>query len=154
QLAANLDTVRHSITAVWLHRLADSELPSPSQGSTPASTVPPVCGQCDARDGDGVATRIIIMTDAHGTERGQKCPRCHPHAATEQQESSTALTSSETNVGEMLGQMMAGKSLGAAPNDCQSPPFRALCGCCGLCCGRGGVMARGWCFGSGERRSA
>ena len=116
-LAADLDTVRHSITAVWLHRLADSELPSPSQVSTPASTVPPVCGQCDARDGDGVAARIIIMTDAHGTERGQKCPRCHPHAATEQQESSTALTSSETNVGEMLGQMMAGKSLGAAPND-------------------------------------
>lgn len=81
-LRADLDTVRHSITAVWLHRLADSELPSPSQlrNSAPTPSLPSVCGQCDARDGDGIAARTVFITDAHGTERAEKCPRCHPHS--------------------------------------------------------------------------
>lgn len=80
-LRADLDTVRHSITAVWLHRLTDSELPYPSsQPRTTAPSLPPVCGECDARDGDGVRERVVFVESADGSERVEKCPRCHPHA--------------------------------------------------------------------------
>lgn len=43
----------------------------------PAPTgIPPVCGECDARDTDPISARIIWLdTDR---QRSTPCPRCHP----------------------------------------------------------------------------
>lgn len=41
-----------------------------------ATTVPPVCGQCDARESDPVSARVVWL-DADRT-RSRRCPRCHP----------------------------------------------------------------------------
>lgn len=74
---AEARTVRYVLNALDPARLDDI------QPHTPVPSVPPVCGQCDARDGDGVRERVVFMEDAEGKQRGQnwqKCPRCHPHA--------------------------------------------------------------------------
>jgi hypothetical protein len=43
---------------------------------------PPVCGQCDARATDPISARIVWL-DADRT-RSRRCPRCHPHAETDE----------------------------------------------------------------------
>ena len=43
------------------------------------TTIPPVCGQCDARDTDPVSARIVWL-DAERTQF-ERCPRCHPAVA-------------------------------------------------------------------------
>jgi DNA-binding transcriptional MocR family regulator len=43
------------------------------------SAIPPVCGQCDARDSDPVSARVVWLDD--DCTRSTPCPRCHPHAA-------------------------------------------------------------------------
>jgi len=45
----------------------------PASGiSKPASSVPPVCGTCEGRNGEAIGTRLLAD--------GSKCPRCHPYA--------------------------------------------------------------------------
>jgi hypothetical protein len=41
--------------------------------------IPPVCGQCDARDTDPVSARVVWLDSSR--ERSTPCPRCHPRAA-------------------------------------------------------------------------
>jgi hypothetical protein len=41
-----------------------------------AAAVPPVCGQCDARDSEPISARVVWL-DADRT-RSHRCPRCHP----------------------------------------------------------------------------
>lgn len=36
---------------------------------------PPICGECEAREGDGIHCRMIETKDGGSA----KCPRCHPH---------------------------------------------------------------------------
>lgn len=45
-------------------------------GARPASTPPPICGRCDARDCDPISARIVWLNTmrTHST----RCPRCHP----------------------------------------------------------------------------
>jgi len=40
--------------------------------SKPVSSVPPVCGSCEGRNGEPIGTRLLAD--------GSKCPRCHPYA--------------------------------------------------------------------------
>ncbi|GAB2865299.1 helix-turn-helix domain-containing protein [Lentzea nigeriaca] len=49
--------------------------PAPS-APTGRSTVPPVCGQCDARDSDPVSARVVWL-DTDRT-RSNLCQNCHP----------------------------------------------------------------------------
>ncbi|MEU0508599.1 helix-turn-helix domain-containing protein [Amycolatopsis sp. NPDC006125] len=41
---------------------------------TARSPLPPVCGQCDARESDPVSARVVWDAD----DRCTPCPRCHP----------------------------------------------------------------------------
>jgi Helix-turn-helix domain len=43
------------------------------------SGLPPVCGQCDARNTDPVSARVVWLDDRR--ERSKLCPLCHPQAA-------------------------------------------------------------------------
>src|SRR5690606_19523769 len=52
-LAADLDTVRHSIVGCWLYRLADTELPEPRRRSAPRRL--PACSHCGAREGEPIS---------------------------------------------------------------------------------------------------
>lgn len=67
--------VRHPVP--WVLKVLPALPDEPPQAPQKAKTaLPPVCGQCEARDGDPVSARIIFDEDT-GTS---KCPRCHPHA--------------------------------------------------------------------------
>ena len=69
---AEARTVRYVLNAFDPSRLDDI------QPSAIRPALPPVCGQCDAQHGDGVAARVEFDDDG----RARKCPRCHPHAKT------------------------------------------------------------------------
>lgn len=69
-------TVRYVLNALDPTRLADI------QPHTPAPSLLPVCGECEARDGDGIVERVVVVEDADGATRAGKCPRCHPYAKT------------------------------------------------------------------------
>jgi Helix-turn-helix domain len=53
-------------------------LPGPGAHDDTSSSIPPVCGQCDARNTDPISARIVWLDTDH--TRSQRCPRCHPHA--------------------------------------------------------------------------
>lgn len=42
----------------------------------PTTSLPPVCGQCDARSTDPVTARVEWLDTNH--EKSRPCPRCHP----------------------------------------------------------------------------
>ena len=48
--------------------------PDPDSGG-----VPPICGQCDARNSDPISARVVWLDDRR--EHSTPCPRCHPRAA-------------------------------------------------------------------------
>ncbi|MEV0675967.1 helix-turn-helix domain-containing protein [Actinosynnema sp. NPDC050436] len=50
--------------------------PAPSAPATGRSAVPPVCGQCDARDSDPVSARVVWQDEDR--TRSVPCPRCAP----------------------------------------------------------------------------
>lgn len=50
--------------------------PAPSAPATGRSAVPPVCGQCDARDSDPVSARVVWLDEDR--TRSTPCPRCAP----------------------------------------------------------------------------
>lgn len=70
-------TVRYLLAGFTPARLADI----PPDSGTQTGTLPPVCGQCEARDGDSATLRVLSRENAHGKATSVKCPRCHPHAA-------------------------------------------------------------------------
>jgi hypothetical protein len=43
------------------------------------SPLPPICGQCDARESDPVSARVIWQDEDHS--QSTPCPRCHPQAS-------------------------------------------------------------------------
>lgn len=63
-------------TVTYLIRSFSVEhLPTDAVCAVPVPTLPPACGQCDARPGDSIAARQVMGADG----RAVKCPRCHPH---------------------------------------------------------------------------
>lgn len=50
--------------------------PAPGASPTGRSAVPPVCGQCDARDSDPVSARVVWLDEDR--TRSVPCPRCAP----------------------------------------------------------------------------
>lgn len=73
---AEARTVRYVLNSLDPSRLDDI------QARTPAPSLPPVCGECEARDGDGIVARVVFVENADGNTGAVKCPRCHPYAKT------------------------------------------------------------------------
>lgn len=72
QKAREADTVKY-----FLRAFSAEHLPAATTPAQPAKAgIPPVCGKCDARPGDGLGLRQT--TNAAG--QGVLCPRCHPSA--------------------------------------------------------------------------
>jgi hypothetical protein len=71
--AVEADTVKYLVKA-----FAEEHLPTGVVPVVPVSALSPVCGQCDARDGDPVSARVVWL-DAERTQ-STRCPRCHPRA--------------------------------------------------------------------------
>jgi hypothetical protein len=71
--ALEADTVKYLVKA-----FAEEHLPTGVVPVVPVSALSPVCGQCDARDGDPVSARVVWL-DAERTQ-STRCPRCHPRA--------------------------------------------------------------------------
>jgi hypothetical protein len=72
-LVTNLGGV-NDLGAVWITRLERVLTPVTS----PRRAVPPPCGQCDWRPGDGFHTRVLFLDNDR--EKSIPCPRCHPDA--------------------------------------------------------------------------
>lgn len=70
--AAEADTVKY-----FLRAFSAEHLPADAAPAQPAKAgIPPVCGQCDARPGDGLGLRQTT----NDAGQGVLCPRCHPSA--------------------------------------------------------------------------
>ena len=77
-LAADLDTVRHSIVGCWLYRLADTELPEPRRRSSSSPRRLPACSHCGAREGEPISMRMVTNPD---TGRASRCGCATPRPA-------------------------------------------------------------------------
>ncbi|WP_329793539.1 helix-turn-helix domain-containing protein [Lentzea sp. DG1S-22] len=75
-LGASAATSRGVITAPKPSFNRPDNRPAPSAPPTRRSAMPPVCGQCDARDSDPVSARVVWLDDDR--MRSVPCPRCAP----------------------------------------------------------------------------
>lgn len=73
---------------------AAASAPQSGPQSVSRSSLPPPCGQCDARPGEPVNARIEWLdTDRH---RSRPCPRCHPSSLPHRSTPAAALVNAST----------------------------------------------------------
>jgi hypothetical protein len=73
-LSRDLSGVRYA-GRIWITRLGVLLEHVRARAAARAAT-PPLCGQCEGRPNEGVASRTVWLDDQH--ERFALCPRCHP----------------------------------------------------------------------------